>query len=72
MEMGKMNLSRILWSVLLVAGAVIIWASDFGSWMAGLSDALWWQILPWVLIVLIWIYLLRMFRRRGRSESVGE
>jgi uncharacterized membrane protein YfcA len=37
-----------------------------GALLARVSDSLWWQVLPWILLAGFWIFLLR--RRHRRPE----
>jgi uncharacterized protein YfiM (DUF2279 family) len=40
-----------------------------GSWLSARSGALWWQVLPWVLLAVLWTGIgLMRWRRRGASH----
>jgi hypothetical protein len=70
MSAGKMVGAAIVGLIgVLVAG----WAIDaFGDWMSARSDALWWQVLPWVLLAVFWAivgYQLWCRRDAGRLPS---
>lgn len=58
--------ARLLRIVLyLVAGMLV------GTLLARASDALWWQVLPWVLLAMFWAFLISRHLRhaRGRRRS---
>lgn len=50
------SLRRFRLALSVVFGVVV------ASFLARLSDAWWWQVLPWVLLAIFWILLLRRFR----------
>ena len=39
-----------------------------GALLARVSDSLWWQVLPWILLAGFWIFLLRRQRRPGMTS----
>lgn len=52
-------------AIYLAAGLLV------GTLLARAGDALWWQLLPWVLLALFWVFLIRRHLRlaRGRRRS---
>lgn len=45
----------------------------FGRSLAGVSDSLWWQLLPWFILVVLWAALIvQIVKRRGASEDSPE
>ena len=63
------NLSR--WqSLALRMVPVVIVAVMLGNWLSDLSDATWWQTLPWILIGLFWGFLgYQMWQRRKKAAE---
>ncbi len=47
-------------------GAAILLSSD---WLAGLSDAVWWRAVPWLLIVALWAFIIHQIRRHSGARS---
>ena len=56
--------------MLLGATLAVLLTAVAAPRLAAASDALWWQLLPWGLLALLWIAVVRIARerRRGRSE----
>lgn len=62
---------RILGLVILAA-VYLAWVFDlFGTvaWLTARSDALWWQLLPWALLVVFWAVLLPVVVREWRRRT---
>ena len=56
----------------IVAGilvSLLFELTALGARLAGRSDALWWQLLPWFLLVVFWAVLLMQVRRTRRAEA---
>lgn len=51
-------------------GALTVLGIIVGVLLGRASGALWWQILPWVLLAGFWAYLLVRHRRRPRVREV--
>lgn len=60
--------SGVFWFFVLILASWLI-ADPVGGWAAELSNSVWWAVLPWVLIALIWIYMVRQLLRR-RQQSL--
>lgn len=63
-----MNGSRL--SLVVRVGALTALGIVVGILLGRASDALWWQILPWVLLAGFWALLLVRHRRRPGSREV--
>lgn len=63
-------LKEFAWTVFgIVLLLAVVDYSPIGSWLSSRSDALWWNVLPWVLIGLIWVFMIRIFRgHRGQPQ----
>ena len=53
----------------LLAGLAIGAFGVLTPWLVGLSDAFEWQLLPWLLLVLLWAGVVRQLRRRRREAA---
>lgn len=66
-------MKEVAWTALGIA--LLLAVVDYfpiGSWLSSRSDALWWNVLPWVLIGLMWIFVIRSVRQHsGRSGRKG-
>lgn len=69
-------MKEVAWTALgiVLFLAVVDYFLDYfqiGTWLSSRSDALWWNVLPWILIGLIWFFMIRMFRNRrgGPAEA---
>lgn len=61
-------LDPVLWTLLIIALAELL-LPPIGDRMAGLSDSLWWAVLPWVLIVGVWAWMLRRMSKEGSTRQ---
>jgi Na+-driven multidrug efflux pump len=57
---------NLLWSLGVVVGLAItlLFARTVGAWLSDRSDALWWQLLPWLLLIGLWTYIVILIRKR--------
>lgn len=46
--------TRRLVLIVLVSIAAAVVGGALGDWISGLSDATWWQWLPWALLLVFW------------------
>jgi hypothetical protein len=51
-------------AIIGVALVLLFMLLPIGSWLSGLSDSLWWMVLPWFLIIAFWAYLIARYRKR--------
>lgn len=59
--------NRSIWVVSVCASLGVIAAKYAGPALAGLSDETWWQVLPWPLLVVFWVFMgLWVRRSHGR------
>ena len=66
-----MSYRKVVAGVLAAAiTLLLIEVLPLGSWLTSRSDALWWAVLPWLLIVVIWVVMIRTIR--DRSPAAGE
>jgi uncharacterized BrkB/YihY/UPF0761 family membrane protein len=65
-------LQFLLGVVLVIILAVVLRTLEVGKRLAGLSDALWWQLAPWVLLVLLWAVFILLYRRKRRTPTSGK
>ena len=54
----------------LLAGTFTVVGIFAAGPLSRASDALWWQVLPWVLLAGFWAYLLVRHRRRPHGREV--
>lgn len=70
-----MECNKIWWEILLgsaILGVAVVWlleVSGVGAWLADFSDALWWEVLPWALLVVFWAVIgIGLYRQRRKSK----
>ena len=63
---------EIVWGA--IGAALIVGVVDLlsvGSWLNSRSDALWWDVLPWVLIAVVWFVMMKMWRKHPSGWTRG-
>lgn len=59
-------------AMLGAAVALVFDLTGLGKWVDGMTDALWWDVLPWALLLLFWAVLgSGVLRQRKRRRSGG-
>lgn len=65
-----MKIRRVLEILVVVPLVVVAVDAVLGDWPANVSDAVWWQRLPWALLAIFWIVLLfLLWRERRRPRA---
>lgn len=58
-------------ALLLGTLGIVAWIIfDVGEWLASRSDSVWWAMLPWILLIVLWVFLVVFYlRKRTRGTE---